>query len=296
MAPGVAREHERDASRMPASAEPRRRRRLRYHRRVTPGFPDFFSAGADAYARYRPLYPPELLARIAALAPDRRCCWDVATGTGQAARALAEHFERVIATDASARQISHARRHPRIDYRVEVAERSSLADGSVDLITIAAGLHWLALDAFYDEVRRVARPGAVIAAWSYGARFGFGGELDDVVAEHVERVLGPYWPEGHRHIRSGYRTLEFPFAEIAMPPASLTLSCALDDILGFIGTWSASALFRADLGRDPATELRAPLAAAWGAEPVRTVHIPLFFRVGRIDPPGVAAAPLATSA
>jgi SAM-dependent methyltransferase len=249
-------------------------------------FRDYFSVGAQAYARYRPWYPPELFARLAALAPGRRCCWDVATGTGQAARSLVEHFERVIATDASARQIAHAQPHPRIDYRVEIAERCSLADAGVDLVTIAAGLHWLSLPAFYAEVRRVARPGGVIAAWSYGAEFGLGGELDRVVTHHVHHVLGPYWPEGHAHIRSAYRTIEFPFAELAMPPMSLTLACTLDDVLGIIGTWSATALFRADAGRDPSAELAAELAAAWGPEPSRTVHLPLFFRVGRVEAAG----------
>lgn len=256
---------------------------LRYHARVAPGFRDYFSAAADAYARYRPGYPPELLAGLAALAPARGCCWDVATGTGQAARPLAEHFERVIATDASEQQIALAQRHPRIDYRVEVAERSSLADASVDLITIAAALHWLSLGPFYAEVRRVARPGAVIAAWSYGAEFGLGEELDRIVRRQVHEVLAPYWPAGHDHVRTAYRRLEFPFAELAAPETSLTLACTVDDVVGIAGTWSASALLRADTGRDPSAELAAALAAAWGPEPVRTARIPLFFRVGRVD-------------
>jgi SAM-dependent methyltransferase len=250
---------------------------------VGPGFSDYFSAGAAAYARYRPWYPPELLARLAALAPARGLCWDVATGTGQAAVTLAGHFDRVIATDASERQIAHAQPHPNIEYRVELAERSSLADASVDLVTIAAALHWLALEPFYAEVRRVARPGAVLAAWSYGADFRLGDELDRVIGHHRDHVLGPYWPAGHRHIRSGYRTVEFPFAEIVVPPADLTFTCTLDDVLGIIGTWSASALLRERTGRDPQDELRRALAAAWGPEPTRTVHVPLFFRVGRID-------------
>lgn len=249
-----------------------------------PGFSDYFSVGAAAYARYRPWYPPELLARLAALAPAHNLCWDVATGTGQAAVTLAEHFDRVIATDASERQIAHAQPHPKVEYRVELAERSSLADASVDLVTIAAALHWLALPDFYAEVRRVARPGAVFAAWSYGADFRFGDELDRVIAHHRDTVLGRYWPAGHRHIRSGYRTVEFPFAEIAVPATGLSFTGTLDDVLGVIGTWSASHLLRADAGPGPEDALRSALAAAWGPAPARTVEIPLFFRVGRIDP------------
>jgi SAM-dependent methyltransferase len=281
----ATREHDRDAPRTRVGGGTFRIERCgTIGHDVTAGFRDYFSAGAGAYARYRPSYPPELLARLAALAPGRGCCWDVATGTGQAARALAEHFDRVIATDASARQLAHALPHPRIDYRVELAERSTLADASVDLITIAAGLHWLTLEPFYAEVRRVARPGAVIAAWSYSTHLGLGAALDPIVADHVDRVLGPYWPEGYVHIRGAYRTLAFPFAEIDVPPATLTFTCALDELVGVVGTWSASTQYRAALGRDPSAELAAALARAWGPEPTRTARLPLFFRVGRIGP------------
>ncbi len=246
-------------------------------------FPDHFSVTADAYARFRPRYPQALLARLAALAPSSACCWDVATGSGQAALALAEHFDLVVATDASAQQIACAGAHPRVEYRVEEAEHSSLAAASVDLITVAAALHWLALPAFYAEVRRVARPDAVFAAWSYAATFNVAPELDSIIARHTEVVLGPYWTDAFRHVQSSYRDLEFPFAEVDLPPATITLEWTLDQVLGAIGTWSASNIFRTRTGQDPNASLRQQLAVAWGPAETRTVHIPLFLRAGRIS-------------
>ena len=248
---------------------------------VSLDFPDHFSVTADAYARFRPRYPQDLLARLAALAPTSACCWDVATGSGQAARALAEYFDLVVATDASAEQIACAVDHPRVQYRVEEAERSSLADASVDLITVAAALHWFALPAFYAEVRRVARPGAVLAAWSYSTHFELAPELDPIIAHHTDVVLGPYMSDALRHVRNNYRDLEFPFAEVEMPPATITVEWTLDQFVGAVGTLSASNIFRAQTGQDPSVLLRERLAAAWGPAPTRTVHLPLFFRVGR---------------
>lgn len=247
-------------------------------------FPDHFSVTADAYARFRPQYPRELLARLAALAPGLGCCWDVATGSGQAARALAEHFERVIATDASEQQIANAVAHPRVEYRVEGAEHSSLPPASVDLVTVASALHWFALPAFYAEVRRVARPGAVLAAWSYSARFDLDPALDPIIMHHTETVLGPYWTDAFRLVNSGYQDIDFPFVELDLPPATITLEWTLDQVVGAIGTWSASNIFRATTGEDPSAPLRARLAAAWGPAATRTVRIPLFFRVGRVSP------------
>src|SRR6185437_2828314 len=86
---------------------------------------------------------------------------------GQAAVALAEYFEKVIATDLSEKQLANAQKHPRVEYAVATAERSGLADQSVDLVTVAQAFHWFSHAVFYDEVRRVLKPGAPLAVWCY---------------------------------------------------------------------------------------------------------------------------------
>src|SRR5512134_1391582 len=103
---------------------------------------DHFSKKAATYARARPVYPDALYERLAALAPGRALAWDCGTGSGQAAVALAAHFERVIATDASPQQIAHHFPHPRVHYAIARAEHAPLADGAVDLVTVAADVHW----------------------------------------------------------------------------------------------------------------------------------------------------------
>lgn len=130
-------------------------------------FEDHFSELAQAYARYRPSYPSALFSYLASVAPGREFAWDCGTGNGQAALALAEHFDRVVATDASAAQIAHAFAHERVDYRVERAEAVSLGDGSTDLITVAIAVHWFDLEAFYREVRRVLKAKGILAVWTY---------------------------------------------------------------------------------------------------------------------------------
>src|SRR5208282_5000395 len=86
----------------------------RYHRRVS--FKDHFSRQAAAYGRHRPRYPLELAAHLAAVAPGHTLALDLATGNGQAAVDLAAHFERVLASDASASQLAHAAPHARVHY------------------------------------------------------------------------------------------------------------------------------------------------------------------------------------
>src|SRR5262245_51411858 len=100
-------------------------------------FHDHFSSVASRYADFRPHYPAALFDYLATIAPRESLVWDCAAGSGQATIDLASRFEKVVATDGSAEQISSAPRRTNVEYRVALAERSGLADGSVGLITVA---------------------------------------------------------------------------------------------------------------------------------------------------------------
>lgn len=72
------------------------------------GFSDHFGAVAGSYADFRPRYPAALFAWLATQCAAHELAWDCGAGSGQASVALAAHFARVQATDASAEQIAHA--------------------------------------------------------------------------------------------------------------------------------------------------------------------------------------------
>lgn len=242
-----------------------------------------FATVAREYATFRPGYPPELFSWLAAIAPSRDTVWDCGCGSGQASASLAEHFHRVFATDVAPEQIAAARAHPRVQYSVAAAEHSGLAAKTVDLVTVAQALHWFDVDAFYAEARRVARPGAIIAVWNYPRPQFVDVELDRLFFEFYSGVVGPYWPPERRHIEAGYRTLPFPFEEVASPEFGLALSWNLDQVLGYVGSWSATARYRKALGADPVPSLRESLSAIWAGRgtPV-AIRMPLGMRVGRL--------------
>ncbi|MGD9786339.1 MAG: class I SAM-dependent methyltransferase [Sulfuricellaceae bacterium] len=246
-------------------------------------FKDHFSRQAADYAKYRPHYPPALLDWLAEQAPGRDLAWDAGTGSGQVAVELARLFERVVATDPSARQINNAEAHPKVEYRVEPAERSSLEDASVDLITVAQALHWFDFSAFYAEAERVLKPGGVLAAWCYGL-FRTGSETDAVLDVFYSETVGPYWPPERRLIEEEYRTVPFPLPETVAPEFAMEAAWDLDDLLGYFGTWSAVQRYREERGSDPVAELRERLAAAWGSpEAKKTIKWPVHLRVGRVS-------------
>ena len=245
-------------------------------------FEDHYSRHADDYARHRPRYPDELFAWLSSVSPGRSLAWDAGTGSGQVAVALANHFDHVIATDASAEQLSHAMPHERVEYRHEPAGESSLTDASVDLITVGAAAHWFDLDAFYRQVQRVGRKGAVIALFSYGPR-DFADAIGPIVHRFQEEILGAYWPERIQLVHDRYATLPFPFDEIAAPAFSMTAEWNLHELLAFLETWSASQRYFQERGTRATDEIVAELATVWGDPDIRRqLRCPLFMRAGHI--------------
>ncbi len=246
-------------------------------------FNDHFAAVAASYANFRPAYPAALFAWLAEIAPGRNLAWDCATGSGQAARDLAEHFRHVIASDASTAQIDAAAAHPKIEYRVATAEACGLSDATVDLITVAQALHWFDLERFFAEARRVLKPAGVLAVWTYGVFTVEGEGIDTCVQAFYQDTVGPYWPPERIHVESGYRTLAFPFGEIQTPVFSMETAWTLPELLGYLRSWSATGHYIAAHGTDPVDGLAMELAPLWGdAHCTRLVSWPLSVRAGRV--------------
>ena len=242
-----------------------------------------FSTVAREYANFRPGYPPELFAWLAREAPRRDAVWDCGCGSGQASTALAEHFARVFATDVSPEQVAAARPHARVEYSVAPAEHSGLGGASVDLVTVAQALHWFDVPAFYAEARRVARPGALLAVWNYPRPRFVDVQLDALFLDFYSGVVGPYWPAERRHIEANYTTLPFPFEELRHPEFGLTLEWSLEQVLGYVSSWSATARYRKANGDDPVPRLRASLGPAWPASGIATIRMPIGLRAARLE-------------
>lgn len=249
-----------------------------------------FGSVAGGYRSYRPGYPDALFDFLAAQAPARNAAWDVGCGSGQATLPLAERFGVVFATDPSAAQIARAPRHPAVRYGVARAEASGLpgagvagagvAGAGVDLVSAAQAAHWFEHDGFAAEVRRVARPRALVALFGYGKAF-VSPEVDAVVEHLYTDLVGADWPPERRYIEDGYRSIPFPFAELPAPAFDMRAEWTLDQLLGYLRTWSAVARYRAREGEDPVALVEARLAAAWGPG-ARVVRWPLLLRAGRV--------------
>jgi SAM-dependent methyltransferase len=248
-------------------------------------FKDHFSKQAAGYAKFRPRYPQELFDYLGSIAPSRRLAWDCATGNGQAAIGLASVFDRVIATDASGKQISNAQSYESVEYRVAPAENSVIESETIDLIMVAQALHWFDLDRFYPEALRVLKPDGVLAASAYNLLH-IETAIDEVVNRYYHEVVGPFWPPERRLVEQ-FADLPFPFQEIDPPKFEMTASWDLDHLVGYLRTWSSTQRFIAAKASDPLGVIKDDLHKKWGKpEQIRSVTWPLIVRIGH--KPGTA--------
>lgn len=245
-------------------------------------FKDHFSDHAALYRDARPLPPADWFDWLAGQAPDRVLAWDAGCGNGQASLRLADHFDRIVATDPSAAQIAQASPHPAIEYRVEPAEHCSLADGSASLVCVSQALHWFDLEAFHAQVRRVARPGALLAVSSYGD-CSVDAAVDALKGKLYAQTLAADWPPERALVDNGYRDLPFPFPAVPAPTFSMRADWTLGQFLAYLSSWSGTQRYLKRTGSDPVAQAAPELARAWGgADRVRPVRWPFVTRVGRV--------------
>jgi len=247
-------------------------------------FQDHFSQLADRYAQVRPSYPAALFDYLAERCTRRQLAWDCACGNGQATLALAQRFARVVATDASERQLGSAAPGPNITYRLAAAEDSGLAAQEADLITVAQALHWFDLERFYAEAGRVLRDSGVLAVWTYGVLHLQNPQIDALVQEFYHHIIGPYWPPERRLVEDGYRGIPLPFEEFPAPAFLMQERWDRRHFLGYLSTWSATARCVAETGSDPVRALEGRLDALWTEAEERVVTWPLTLRVSRKFP------------
>lgn len=242
---------------------------------------DNFSQGAASYAQFRPESPDAIFEFLYSYVQKFDVAWDCGTGNGQVAARLSERFTKVYGTDISNEQLQHAQQRDNITYRVERAEQTSFADSSIDLVTIAQAIHWFDLEPFYTEVQRVGRPNAVIAAWTY-TTLRLTPEINKVIDHLYTDITGPYWDKERALVDAGYSTLPFPFKEITPPAFEIRKEWTIDQVVGYLRTWSGVKHYMERGHDDPILLILPDLKKAWGTAATQQVYWPVHMRAGRL--------------
>jgi len=242
---------------------------------------DYFSQQSKAYATFRPTYPEDLYQFIFKHLKNRTIAWDCATGNGQVAQYLAKHFQTVYATDISRQQIDQAFKADNIFYSVSKAEQTSFPDHEFDLITVGQALHWINTDEFYSEVRRTAKPGALLAVWGY-ALLSVNEAIDKLFLDFYHNTIGPYWDAARKLVEEQYRNVPFPFERIPSPEFSLCVEWTPEQFAGYLTSWSATQKYIKVNGSDPVPAFNEVIRQHWNKDEKKTVTFPLFLKLGRV--------------
>ena len=243
---------------------------------------DLFSKQSDLYARYRPTYPKELYEYILSFVKEKNAVWDCATGNGQAAVVLADHFKKVIATDISAAQIEKATLKENIEYLVCPAESTPFEENTFDLITVAQAYHWINWKEFKKEVTRVSKPEAIIAIWVYFRNMPGDKKVDDAIFSFYENVTRPYWDEARKYVEEKYSTVEFDYDLLPVKDFETTLNWEREDMIGYISSWSAIQKYIKVNGHSPIPIIEEEINKLWPEGEIKKVRFPIYLKLGRV--------------
>jgi ubiquinone/menaquinone biosynthesis C-methylase UbiE len=242
---------------------------------------DLFSEQADAYKKYRPVYPQALYDYILSFVAERGNALDVATGNGQAATALANHFKKVYAIDSSAAQLQQAEQKENIEYLQRTAEQTFLNPHTFDLITVAQAYHWLQHESFATEVKRIAKPAAVLAVWMYDRFQTDNTALNELMDRFYFDIVGPYWDAARKHVDKHYKDLPLPFDPLPTRSFSIETTWNRQDIAGYLFSWSSVQSYTKANGRSPLPLIQKELYSIIPKDSI-PVQFPVYLHLGRI--------------
>ena len=207
---------------------------------------------SEAYSKFRPVYPQNVANIIVdymkskgSLACDFAV--DVCCGSGQSTFLLRDYFNKVVGLDISETQIQQAKVKCREDTSSELAVTFIIGDAhnlpfessSVDLLTCAMAWHWLDTEKFYNEAKRVLKPGGCLAIYGHGVVVKDNNRIKNAFDLFLDALISSdSLEEESMHAINNYKGVEIPFSQTQRIEFSLPQKSSIDQLLGFISSVS----------------------------------------------------------
>ncbi len=240
---------------------------------------DNFSHQSANYANFRPQYPKAIFDKIKKHLSSTKNAWDCATGNGQVASELSKFFDLVKATDISENQLKQAPKISNINYSIQPAENVDFPDHFFDLVTVAQAIHWFDFDRFYAEVKRTLKPDGIIAILGYSL-FRSNPETNKIIDHFYYDVIGSSWDEERKYLDDAYKSIPFPFQEIATPEVNFKEEWEFERLIGYLKTWSAVKHFSDKHGFNPVDDIFEELRESFGDK--NSIEFPIIFKIGKL--------------
>ncbi|GAA1557228.1 class I SAM-dependent methyltransferase [Kribbella sancticallisti] len=207
-----------------------------------------FGAVAEAYERFRPGYPVELLDLVLAYAGGPiRTALEFGAGTGKATRLFAQGGIAVTATEPDAAMLAEMRKHlPANVTTVQAAFEDLPPDSSYDLVYSAAALHWTNPEGRWARMSALVEPGGVFASFGVPIQL-----ADPDLKEAVRAARAPYLEDDGVPSPDGTpadRPMQWPgtelqqsewFTDVRQSVIERRLTISADEYIGQLSTVSA---------------------------------------------------------
>ena len=187
-----------------------------------------FSDRVQDYARFRPGYPPKLVAAIARHCGKRRSLRvaEFGSGTGLFTRLLLDAGHEVFAVEPNEAMRKEAEAElidrPLFHSLHGTAEDSGLPAGHFDLVAAAQAFHWFEFETARREFLRILKPGGMVAlVWNNReTKSTFGRGYERFLERHstdyaIVRARGKSAEKMMRRFfgAQGYKVLKFPHSQ-----------------------------------------------------------------------------------
>ncbi len=171
-----------------------------------------FEKLAKEYARYQPTYAPvvaQALQRYVGASRSEFVVADIGSGTGIWSKVLLAEGISCICIEPDDAMREEGKRETQgypVEWRKGTGSETTLADQSVDWITIASAVQWLDLEQAMLECKRILKPGGYLTILRHflnPKEVDFLNKLQDVFRTHI-----PTWEKGEHPHHKLYRQLD----------------------------------------------------------------------------------------
>ena len=165
-------------------------------------------------------------------------------GSGQFTYKLSTLFpnDQIIGIDKSIEQLKYAKPNTNITYKVGTALESNLNNSSIDVITVAQAAHWFDMPVFIKEMKRVLKPGGLLAIAGYSFCQSYNASINSSIRRY-EATIKDCWPSGCNRTRldSTFADVDFTsyFNYSTRKSFPVIRNMEIDSFLAYIRTMSA---------------------------------------------------------
>ncbi len=105
--------------------------------------------------------------------------------------------------------------------------------------------------------------------------------IDAIVNHYYHTIVDPYWPPQRALVERSYTDIEIPFQNTDTAHFRMCAEWSVDDLIGYLGTWSATERYRQATHSDPLPDLKTELDPVWPSNQRTLVVWPVRVLLGR---------------